>query len=46
MDLEFVRDLVERSVVLGAVDLAVSLDIRERRVGLDAIDRALTEFRG
>jgi hypothetical protein len=45
LDLDVVRDLVERSVVLGAVDLAESLDIRERRVGLDAIDRALTAFR-
>lgn len=46
IDLDVVRELVERSVVLGAVDLAESLDIRERRVGLDAIDRALTAFRG
>jgi hypothetical protein len=46
MDLDVVRDLVERSVVLGAVDLTESLDIRERRAGLEAIDRALVAFRG
>lgn len=46
MDLDAVRDLGKRSVVLAALDLAESLDVRERRAGLDALDRALEEFRG
>lgn len=46
MDLEVIRDLVQRSVVLAALDLAESLDVRERRAGLDALDRALESFRG
>ncbi|MFD0807764.1 hypothetical protein ACFQ0K_16855 [Nocardioides caeni] len=46
MDLDLVRDLVGASDVLAALDLAESLDVRERRAGLDALDRALGEFRG
>lgn len=46
MDLDVVRDLSKRSVVLAALDLAESLDVRERRAGLDALDRALESFRG
>lgn len=45
MDLDVVRDLAERSVVLAALDLAESLDVRERGIGLEAIDRALEAFR-
>lgn len=46
MDPEVIRDLAQRSVVLAALDLAESLDVRERRAGLDALDRALESFRG
>jgi hypothetical protein len=46
MDLEIICDLAQRSVVLAAIDLAESLDLRERRAGLDALDRALESFRG
>ncbi len=46
MDLDVVRELSTRSVVLAALDLAESLDVRERRAGLDALDRALESFRG
>lgn len=46
MDLEVIRGLVQRSVVFAALDLAESLDVRERRAGLDALDRALESFRG
>lgn len=45
-DLDIVRDLVARSVALTALDLAESLDVRERRVGLTALTRALEPFRG
>lgn len=44
MDLAIVRELAQRSVVLAALDLAESLDVRERRAGLDALDRGLGEF--
>jgi hypothetical protein len=46
MDLGLVRDLANRRTVLAGLDLAESLDPRERRAGLDAIDRALDDFRG
>lgn len=46
MGLDIVGDLSKRSVVLAALDLAESLDVRERRAGLDALDRALESFRG
>jgi len=45
MDLAVVKELVQ-GTVLAALDLAESLDVRERRVGLDALDHALTRFRG
>jgi len=45
-DLDVVRDLVSAGDVLAALDLAESLDVRERRAGIDALDRALGEFRG
>lgn len=44
--LDLVRDLAGRGVVLAALDLAESLDVRERRAGLEALDRALEDFRG
>lgn len=43
-DLGIVADLAERDSVLAALDLAQSLDVRERRAGLDALDRALGRF--
>lgn len=46
MDLDLVRDLMGCGVVLAALDLAESLDVRERRAGLDALDQALDAFRG
>lgn len=46
MDLDVVRDLAKRSSVLTAIDLAESLEVRERRAGLDGLDRALEAFRG
>lgn len=46
MDLDVVHDLARRSPVLAALDLAGSLDVRERRAGLGALDRALESFRG
>ena len=46
MDLGTVRVLADRAVVLAALDLAESLDVRERRAGTDALDRALEAFRG
>lgn len=46
MDLDVVRNLANRGVVLAALDLAESLDVRERRAGRDALDRALEDFRG
>jgi len=46
VDLGVVRDLVSAGDVLAALDLAESLDLRERRAGIDALDRALGAFRG
>ncbi|WP_109506573.1 helix-turn-helix domain-containing protein [Nocardioides speluncae] len=46
MDLGLVADLAGAGVVLSALDLAESLDPRERRVGLDALAGALGRFRG
>lgn len=46
MDLDVVRDLAKRSAALAALDLAESLAVRERRAGLDGLDRALEAFRG
>lgn len=36
----------KRGVVLTALDLAESLNVRERRAGLNALDAALEAFRG
>lgn len=41
MELAIVRTLVDSSPVLAALDLAESLDVRERRAGLDSLDTAL-----
>lgn len=46
MDLGLVADLAGAGVVLSALDLAESLDPRERRIGLDALADALRRFRG
>jgi hypothetical protein len=46
MALEVVRELATHETVLAALDLAESLDVRERRAGIDALDRALGAFRG
>lgn len=45
MDLDVIRELAQRGTLLAALDLAESLDVRERRAGLGALDRALDEFR-
>jgi hypothetical protein len=45
MYLAVVEELAQGSV-LAALDLAESLDVRERRVGMDALDDALGRFRG
>ncbi|MBE1876214.1 hypothetical protein [Myceligenerans pegani] len=45
MDLAVVRELADRSVALAALDLAESLDVRERRAGMDDLGRALKDFR-
>lgn len=45
-DLEVVRELISASDVLAALDLAESLDVRERRAGMIALERALEAFRG
>lgn len=44
MDLAIVRPLAQ-GTVLAAIDLAESLDVRERRAGLDALDDALARVR-
>jgi hypothetical protein len=46
MDLEVVAELADSRTVLAALDLAESLDARERQVGLDALDDALARFGG
>jgi hypothetical protein len=46
MDITVIRELADSGVVLSALDLAESLDVRERRAGLDALDRALEAFGG
>jgi len=45
MDRSTIQDLAEKDVVLAALDLAESLDDRERRAGLDALERALERLR-
>lgn len=46
MGLDVVGELAEAGTVLAALDLAESLDVRERQVGLDRLDEALGRFRG
>jgi len=46
MDLGVVADLAGRSPALAALDLASSLDVRERRAGREALDRLLEGFHG
>jgi hypothetical protein len=46
MDLDVISELAGASTVLAALDLAESLDARERQVGLDALEDALARFRG
>ncbi|KAA1397842.1 hypothetical protein [Aeromicrobium ginsengisoli] len=46
MDITVIRELADGGMVLAALDLAESLDIRERRAGLDALDHALEAFGG
>lgn len=46
MHLAVVTDLADAGTVLAALDLAESLNIREHRVGLDALADALGRFRG
>jgi len=46
MDLRIVTELNDASVVLAAVDLAESPDVRERRAGLDGLEDALARLRG
>jgi hypothetical protein len=45
-DLSVIRELAGRGTVLAALDLAESLDIRERRAGVDGLDAALRALRG
>jgi len=45
MDLAVVKELAH-GTALAALDLAESLDVRERRVGLAGLDDALGRFRG
>ena len=45
MDLSIVAQLAQESTVLAALDLAESLDVRERRIGRDALEDALERFR-
>lgn len=44
MDIDVVRDLSTRGLVLTALDLAESLDVRERRARLNGLEAALEEF--
>jgi len=46
VDLDVVRDVVSVGDVLAALDLAESLDVRERRAGIEGLSRMLGEFRG
>jgi hypothetical protein len=46
MPLAIVADLAQSGPVLAALGLAESLDVRERRVGLDTLTDALERFRG
>lgn len=46
IDLDVVAELADTVTVLAALDLAESLDARERQVGLEALEDALEHFRG
>lgn len=46
MPLDVVAGLAHSAPVLAALDLAESLDVRERRAGVDALTQALERFRG
>lgn len=46
MELNMVKDLANGGIVLPALDLAESLDVRERSAGLDALGQALGDYRG
>jgi excisionase family DNA binding protein len=46
VDLAMVAELAGAGTALSALDLAESLDARERHLGLDALDDALARFRG
>lgn len=46
MAMDVVRELVENRDVVGALDLAESLDVRERSAGTMALGEALKVFRG
>ena len=46
MPIDIVADLARRAPVLAALDLAESLDVRERRAGIDALTATLERFRG
>ncbi|MFC8734339.1 hypothetical protein ACFT5B_17945 [Luteimicrobium sp. NPDC057192] len=44
--IDTVRELADTGAVLAALDLAESLDVRERRAGLDGLAAALERLRG
>lgn len=46
MRLDIVADLARNGLVVAALDLAASLDVRERGVGVGALTDALERFRG
>jgi hypothetical protein len=46
LDLAVVAELAVSGTVLAGLDLAESLDVRERHVGLNALTDALERFRG
>ncbi|WP_327006824.1 helix-turn-helix domain-containing protein [Dactylosporangium sp. NBC_01737] len=46
MAIDVVADLARTGPVVAALDLAESLDVRERRAGVDALTDALERFRG
>ena len=46
MAMDVVRELIENGVVVAALDLAESLDVRERSAGTKGLEDALDAFRG
>ncbi|MFP3712580.1 hypothetical protein [Puerhibacterium sp. TATVAM-FAB25] len=44
--IQTVREIASAGIVLTALDLAESLEMRERRAGIDALTLALDKFRG